>query len=116
VTPTRPGVAYKVLSGAEFSRLRDAGSFAGSEADRADGFIHMSTADQLTETIARHYRDRGDLVVAAVDLAQLGDAVRWEISRGDQEFPHLYGALPIDAVTAAVPLARGGDGEVILPG
>lgn len=116
MTAARPGVAYKVLSGTEFSRLRDAGTFAGSDADRADGFIHMSTADQLTETIARHYRDRDDLVVAAVNLARLGDAVRWELSRGGQEFPHLYGALPIDAVTAAGPLTRGGDGEVILPG
>ncbi|MDD2861117.1 MAG: DUF952 domain-containing protein [Acidiphilium sp.] len=109
-------VAYKVLSETEFAQFQVAGWFEGSVVDRADGFIHLSAAEQLAETIDRHFQGRDDLVIAAVQLPMLGAAVRWEISRGGQAFPHVYGVLPIGAVIAAGPLTRRGDGEVVLPG
>ena len=115
-------VAYKVLTAAEHAVLEARGVFGGSEVDRTDGFIHLSTASQLAETLDRHYAGRQGLVVLAVDLAALGEAVRWEPSRGGALFPHIhaalptgYAALPIDAVLAAAPLARRGDGSVVLP-
>lgn len=109
-------IAYKVMTTAEFAAMRAAGRFDGSAADRADGFIHLSTAAQLAGTLDRHFAGKNDLVVLAVDLARLADAVRWEPSRGGQLFPHVYGALPMDAVTAAAPLERAADGAVRLPG
>ena len=109
-------IAYKVMTEAEFTQLQREGAFRGSPADLADGFIHMSGAAQLAATIDTHFRGRTDLVLAAVDLTRLGEAVRWEPSRGGQLFPHLYGPLAIDAVTAAGPLARSADGSLRLPG
>ncbi len=109
-------IAYKVMTVAEFADMQRAGEFRCSPADVADGFIHMSSAAQLAATIDTHYRGRTDLVLAAVDLTRLGEAVRWEPSRGGQLFPHLYGPLPMDAVTAAGPLTRSADGSVRLPG
>lgn len=106
--------AFKVLTAAELAEL-EAGSFAGSVDDRRDGFIHLSTAAQLTVTVDKHYADGGELYVAEVDLDALGDAIRWEASRGGQDFPHLYSDLPLDAVVAYSPLARGVDGQVKLP-
>jgi uncharacterized protein (DUF952 family) len=50
-----------------------------------------------------------------VDLSRLGDAVRWEPSRGGQLFPHIYGVLTMDAVVAVVPLERTADGAVKVP-
>jgi uncharacterized protein (DUF952 family) len=88
----RPRLAYKVLTEAELAELRQ-GGFAGSSADRADGFIHLSTAEQLAGTVDRHFAGRDGLWIAAVDLAALGDAVRWEESRGGALFPHLYAPL-----------------------
>jgi uncharacterized protein (DUF952 family) len=106
---------YKVLTGMEFATLA-AGAFEGAPVDLADGYIHLSTAAQLTETVDRHFAGQSNLVVAAVDLAALGEAVRWEVSRGGQRFPHLYGRLRMTAVVAHAPLARAADGSVRLPG
>ena len=106
---------YKVLTGTEFAALA-AGVFEGAPVDLADGYIHLSTAAQLTGTVDRHFAGQEDLVVVAVDLAALGEAVRWEVSRGGQKFPHLYGRLRMAAVVAHAPLARAADGSVRLPG
>ncbi|MHA6722842.1 DUF952 domain-containing protein [Sphingomonas sp. RS2018] len=111
----RPTTAYKMLTAAQMDMLEADGSFAGAPVDLADGYIHLSTATQLTETVDKHFAGQDDLHVVAVDLDALGDAVRWEESRGRQLFPHIYAALPLSAVIAYGPLERDGDGRVTLP-
>lgn len=111
----KPTTAYKVLTAAQMHALEHDGSFSGAPVDLADGYIHMSARDQLTETVDKHFAGQDDLWVAAVDLEALGDAVKWEVSRGGAEFPHLYAPLPLDAVVAYSPLERGADGMVRLP-
>lgn len=111
----REQVAFKVLTAGEMEALERDGCFAGSPADRRDGYIHLSTAAQLTATVDKHYAGQSDLHVAEVDLDALGDAVRWEPARGGEDFPHLYGELPLDAVVAYSPLERDEDGSVRLP-
>lgn len=93
------GVAYKLVDRAEWEAARPAGAYAGSAVDRADGFIHLSTPDQIAETARRHYAGRTDLVLATVDLDAVQGLV-WEPSRGGALFPHLYAPLPFAAVTA----------------
>jgi uncharacterized protein (DUF952 family) len=110
-----PLVAYKVLTAAQMVLLEHDGVFAGAPIDLADGYIHLSTADQVTETVDKHFAGQTDLHIAAVDLAVLGDAVKWEPSRGGQLFPHIYAALPLNAVLAYGPLERAADGAVRLP-
>jgi uncharacterized protein (DUF952 family) len=95
---------YKILGSAEWDAARAAGRFEGSAVDRADGYIHFSGAGQVAETARRHFRDRTDLVLLAVDAAALGSALRFEPSRGGELFPHLYAALPTAAVRWAKPL------------
>jgi uncharacterized protein (DUF952 family) len=107
--------AYKILLPDEWAALTRDGSFAGAAVDVADGFIHMSTAAQLDETLRKHFAGRDDVWIAAVDLIALGELVRWEPSRGGALFPHLYGELPLSAVVAHGPLARDEDGAVRLP-
>lgn len=109
-----PQTAYKVLTDAEIKEL-ETGAFAGSAVDRADGFIHLSTADQLTETVDRHFAGQAELWIAAVDLAAEGPLVKWEPSRGGALFPHLYGALLLETVIAYSPLERDADGKIRLP-
>ena len=89
--------------------------FAGAPVDLADGYIHLSTAAQLTETVDKHFAGQDDLWVAAIDLEALGGAVRWEESRGGALFPHIYGAMPLEVVIAYGPLERDSDGTVKLP-
>lgn len=115
--PTIPDTtAYKVLTADQMAELEHEGSFPGAAVDLADGYIHLSTAGQLTETVDKHFAGQDDLHVAAVDLEALGDAIRWEASRGGQLFPHLYGQpLSLETVIAYSPLERSEDGAVQLP-
>lgn len=110
-----PLLAYKVLTGPEMAQLEADGVFKGAPVDLADGYIHLSTEAQLTETVDRHFAGQSDLHVVAVDLAVLGDAVKWEPSRGGQLFPHIYADLPLTAAVAYGPLDREDDGRVRLP-
>ena len=91
------GVAYKLVDRAEWRAALAAGAYAGSVVDRADGYIHMSTLAQLAETARRHYAGRTDLVLVEVALAPLGEALKWEASRGGDLFPHLFSPLPARA-------------------
>lgn len=93
------GVAWKLADAAEWEHARAAGAYAGSALDLSDGYIHLSTGDQLVETARKHYAGRTDLVLAAVDLSVLGEVLRFEPSRGGDLFPHLYAPLPFSAVT-----------------
>jgi uncharacterized protein (DUF952 family) len=108
-------VAYKVLTADQLAILEHEGSFAGAPIDLTDGYIHLSTVDQLAETIGKHFAGQSDLQLVAVDLEALGDAVKWEPSRGGQLFPHIYGPLLLEAVFAYGPLERLADGAVKLP-
>lgn len=111
----RPSVAYKVLTAGQMAALERDGSFAGAPVDVADGYIHLSTADQLTETVDKHFAGQHGLHVAAVDLTSFGASLKWEKSRGGQDFPHLYEPLLLETVIAYGPLEREVDGTVKLP-
>lgn len=107
------GVAYKLVDRNEWDAARAAGAYGGSAVDRADGYIHMSTAAQLAETARRHYAGRGGLVLVEVDAAALGEALRWEPSRGGDLFPHLYGPLPLSVALSERTLSVGDDGTPV---
>jgi uncharacterized protein (DUF952 family) len=111
----KPAIAYKVLTGPQMAELETKGTFAGAPVDLADGYIHLSTAAQLAGTVDKHFARQEDLHLAAVDLAALGAAVKWEPSRGGQLFPHIYGALPLSAVVAYGALERDEVGTIRLP-
>lgn len=104
---------YKLVDGVEWEVARIAGAYAGSAVDRADGYIHMSTAAQLPETARRHYAGRTGLVLAAVDATALGAGLKWEPSRGGDLFPHLYGTLPLSAVRSERSLSIDEDGRLL---
>lgn len=93
---------YKIVHAAEWSAA--SGSYAGSEKDRADGFLHFSTAAQIPGTLALYYAGVRDLVLVAVDEAALGAALKYEPSRDGALFPHLYAPLPLSAVVWARPI------------
>jgi len=109
------GTVYKVMSRTAFAEAKAKGRFEGSADDRRDGFIHLSSADQLEGTLAKHFAGQKDLVLLAVDAARLGGRLGWEPSRGGAFFPHLYGALDFDALIWEEPLELGADGCHRLP-
>ncbi|PQM27610.1 DUF952 domain-containing protein [Sphingopyxis lindanitolerans] len=90
--------AFKVLTHQQWADFERERVFRGAPVDIADGYIHLSTAEQLEATLAKHFAGQGDLMIAEIDLAQFGDAVRWEEAREGALFPHLYAELPMHAV------------------
>lgn len=102
---------YKIVNRAQWREAQAAGTFLGAPVDLRDGYIHFSTAAQVRETAARHFAGQDDLLLLRVPADRLGDALRWEVSRGGDLFPHLYGPLPLDAVEAVTPLPLGPDGR-----
>jgi len=101
---------YKILPRADWGAAQGVGRFEGSAVDLADGYIHFSTAAQATETARRHFAGQDDLVVLEVEADDLGDALKWEPSRGGDLFPHLYGHLATGCVRAAHEAPLGPDG------
>jgi uncharacterized protein (DUF952 family) len=101
---------YKILDRTSWDAARARGVFEGSPVDLADGFIHFSTADQATETARRHFRGQGDLVLLGVEAEALGEALKWEPSRGGALFPHLYGPLTLHHVRFEKGLELDADG------
>jgi uncharacterized protein (DUF952 family) len=110
-----PSTIYKLVPAALWREAENAGRFTGSAADLRDGFIHFSIAAQLAESAAKHFAGQSDLLLVGVDAAGVGDALRWEPSRGGALFPHLYGALELAAVTRVEPLPLGPDGRHCFP-
>lgn len=90
--------AFKILTAQQWAQFEVDSIFHGAPIDLADGYIHLSAADQLQGTLDKHFAGKTGLVIVEIDLEALGDAVRWEISRGDALFPHVYGILPITSV------------------
>jgi uncharacterized protein (DUF952 family) len=101
---------FKILPEALWTEAKKTGVFLGSPVDIADGYIHFSTTDQVVETGRKHFKDQDGLLLAEIDEAALGEALRYEPSRGGQLFPHLYGPMPVAAVRRIVALPKGPDG------
>ena len=105
---------YKILPRADWTAAHEAGRFEGSAVDRQDGFIHFSTGAQAQETARRHFAGQADLVVLEVEADDLGEALRWEPSRGGELFPHLYGSLEAGHVRYVTPAPLGEDGVPVI--
>lgn len=94
-----PDRAYKILTAEQWADFSATGVFHGAPIDLEDGYIHLSTADQLQATLDKYFAGQDDLVIAEVDLRPISPFIRWEVSRGGALFPHLYADLPLAIVT-----------------
>jgi uncharacterized protein (DUF952 family) len=95
---------YKILRTDEWHALRSDGETTGAPIDVADGYIHISTAQQVAETVGKHFAGADGLFLVALETDALGEALEWEVSRGDALFPHLYRKLTMADVVWAQPL------------
>lgn len=95
---------YKILTTDQWKDLQALGETAGAPIDIADGFVHFSTAAQAAETAAKHFTGQDGLQLLALDSEGLGDALKWEPSRGGDLFPHLYAVLCLKDVAWSKPL------------
>ncbi|HTL37609.1 MAG TPA: DUF952 domain-containing protein [Kofleriaceae bacterium] len=105
---------YKIATVEQWRSAEAAGVFEGAPIDLADGFIHFSTAEQVAETLAKHFAGQRDLLLVVVDAEKFGDELRWEVSRGGQLFPHLYATLAVAAASRVTAIAVDADGRHVL--
>jgi uncharacterized protein (DUF952 family) len=108
-------VIFKIMPEGDWVRACEAGIYAGSPVDKADGYIHFSGADTVVETAAKYYAGKPGQMLIAFDDAALGPALKWEASRGGLLFPHLYGDLDPKRALWAKPLPLRPDGSHIFP-
>jgi len=108
-------MVYHMCAAEAWAEAEREGIYHGTAQDRADGFLHFSTAEQVVESARRHCAGRTDLVLIAVEDTRLGSRLRWEPSRGGALFPHLYGPLDPAEAASVRPLPLGPEGAHIFP-
>ncbi|MEO0423055.1 MAG: DUF952 domain-containing protein [Pseudomonadota bacterium] len=94
----RPELIFKIEHGQAWREAEQAGVYRGAAIDHRDGFIHFSAASQVRGTLEKYFAGCSGLVLVAVDAGQCGGALKWEVSRDGERFPHLYASLPMAAV------------------
>ena len=105
---------YKIATVAEWERALAHGWYTGSDGDIRDGFIHLSTAEQLRGTFERYFSGQSGLVLIAFEAEKLAPGLRWEPARGGDLFPHHYGDLAISLALWQRTLALDQDGTARL--
>ena len=106
---------YKICPASAWREAERQGVYRGSADDARDGFIHFSTATQVAETARKHFFGQTGLFLIEVDADALGDELRWEPSRNDELFPHLYGELDLGAVIGTFDMPARSDGTHDIP-
>jgi uncharacterized protein (DUF952 family) len=113
--PIMDTLIFKILTAAQWAKFQEDGIFTGAPIDLADGYIHISTAAQARETAAKHFAQQDGLILAAVKVGSLSEALKYEVSRGGALFPHYYAPLLIDHIAWAKPLLLDDKGTHIFP-
>jgi uncharacterized protein (DUF952 family) len=103
-------IVFKIAGGREWSKATTSGIFEGSDDDRRDGFIHLSSQPQLRGTLEKHFKGQSDLVLIAFEASKLSPHLKWEQSRGGELFPHLYASITVSDALWQRPLAYDEDG------
>jgi uncharacterized protein (DUF952 family) len=106
---------YKICPASAWREAERQGVYRGSADDIRDGFIHFSANSQVAETAEKHFAGQTGLLLIAVDADALGAALRWERSRNDEMFPHLYGELDLGAVIGIHEMPVRSDGTHDIP-
>lgn len=106
---------YKICPASAWREAERLGVYRGSADDIRDGFIHFSKGSQVAGTVRKHFAGQAGLFLIEIDADSLGDRLRWERSRNDELFPHLYGELDLVAVTNVMDMPLRSDGTHAIP-
>ncbi len=104
---------FHITERSAFAVALESGKYEAESLAR-EGFIHCSTREQIQRTAARFFGGKKGLVLLCVDAAQLGPALRFEAAEGEQ-FPHCYGAIPLEAIVVVIDFPCHADGSFTLP-
>lgn len=108
-------LVHKIVSEADWNEAVAQGVFKGAGIDLQDGFIHLSTSAQVRETARLWFAGKRGLLLVSIDETSLGDALKYEASRGGALFPHVYGVLNVALALSVHPLNLDVDGLHVFP-
>jgi len=110
-----PKTIYKIISREIWDRVGLKNGVPNMPIDGTDGFVHLSTATQLAETLSLYFGGQNGVVIVAISTEKITENLVWEPSRGGALFPHFYGTLPLEAVIWHEKINVPADSEIILP-
>ncbi len=107
---------FHFVAEADIERFRSTGGAAWSPSSLAtEGFIHLSFAAQLSGTLEVHFKDAERVLLVEVDPVAVDDALRVELSRPPEAFPHVYRAIESAEFLRSWVLERDANSEWKLP-
>ena len=102
---------FHITSDGAWAAALEGGAYT-ADSLAAEGFIHCSEADQYCWVANQRFQGRQDLVLLHIDETRLQAAVvRENLEGGERMFPHIYGALNLDAVVQVTPFRPAATGE-----
>ena len=104
---------FKVCEKEEWEKVKNQDFFKGSNRDHRDGFIHLSTSEQLKGTLEKYFKSKTQLYLLEVNPDNL--ELLWEVSRNGQLFPHLYQPLPLNSVMRVYKISMDTEGNHVIP-
>lgn len=105
---------YKILSAQDWAVAEQLGH-SQTALDEGDGYVHLSTREQVHETLRLHYAGQDQVRLLEYIVEEMGQPIRWEESRGGELFPHLYSTLYINGAKRTWILGLDADGVPKLP-
>lgn len=107
---------HHITSRTSWSAAQASGAYT-ADSLASQGFIHCSKAEQILRVANAYYKGQDGLVILVIDPERLTAELRWEpgTDKADELFPHIYGALNLDAVLRVVEFPRAADGTFSLP-
>lgn len=89
---------YHILPKADWEKALKQGSYKAASL-ATEGFIHASKAEQVAGVLERYFKGKNDLVVLHIDEHKLTSPITYEFSPSvNEEFPHIFGPMNLDAV------------------
>lgn len=108
-TPS-PEFVYRLATAAEWRAAQGSGVVPEREIDAKDGYMHLSTREQVLETARLHFAGADDLLALEIPLAPVAQDVKFELApKRGEAFPHLYRTLRCEDVAAVISLERDGE-------
>src|SRR5215831_21264740 len=106
---------YRIADATDWANAQASGYFASADL-ATEGFIHCCTAQQIAAVANRYYQGCEGLLLLEIDMARVHAPLQWEdLTNAGQAFPHVYGRIPLEAVTRCLVLQPGADGHFSAP-
>ena len=89
---------FHVVTAANWQKALQQGFYEATSL-ATEGFIHTSRAEQVSGVLNRYYQHESNLCLLHIDETKLTAPLKYELAPSvNEEFPHIYGKLNLDAV------------------